>query len=455
MSFYYQSGQGMNLLARAAAVKVPVAGGTLDTNFGLANLYDGMPSAYAKWAVAAADSPVDWDMNLLPNGDGEDSDFSAWTVFQDTGAATLAQLATDPYSGTNSIRIQLSGVANGAHSAGGRAIVRLRAGEKARLYHAGWIATGTNVKVYLQNLETGLWLTSAGAWSTSQAVATHTTAAWTDGYVTFTMPGVETGGGTWQRLQVTLEGNVAAGTAIDAKVEVVLVPGWDTIALFGHTFGPAMPLGFAYQALTGNNPGGSLAAETNVADWLKPTAATSDPIPADEWNQAAVVNKAQTTRYERWIRFYVTRTSVVPPTVQAGELILCQAETLERRPGLQVSGRRSATGQITLESGAGNPWVYNRTPLQRGKITLRWASESRSDMRYNALERAARYLFLERTQAGAFPVLVWPYSVDARAVYYGKPGNELGLEHDPPLRSWEVEVQDYPIPGLHHTLSPS
>ncbi len=455
MSFLYQSGEGLNLLARAAAVKAPtLSGGTIDSAFPISGLYDGRPSVFARYSVVAANHTVTFDLNLLQGGDGEVALDSAWTAYSDTGTPTISQYATAPYGGNNSIRIQLT-AASGAHYAGVRRDIYFRAAEKLRLYHAGIVAAGTNVKVTIQNLETGLYLTSAGTWSgTPQAAATHTTGSWTDGYIALTVPDAEIGGGLWQRLRVSLEGTVAAGTDIDVRVEAKIVPGWDTVVVAGHTFTPAVPLGFEYQALSGNDPGDAWSSGSNVADWLKTVATNSDPIPATEWDQQAVWNKAQTTRYERWVRFYLTRASY-NPSCAVGEILLAQAEVLPvEYVDMLVSLGQEATGQVSEESGAGDPWVYNRTPVTRRRLTLRYFTASDPDTGDDAGERAARRLFLERPMGGRWPCLVIPYDFDRRLVIYGRAKEALTSEYDKNenKRRFEVEVVEYPIPGLHHTL---
>lgn len=453
MSFLYQSGEGLNLLARAAAVKTPTTGGgTIDSAFPISGLYDGRPSVYAKYSVVAANQTVTFDLNLLQGGDGEQALDSSWTPYSDTGTPTISQSATSPYAGSNSIRIQLT-AASAWHCAGTWRDVYFRAGEKLRLYHAGIVAAGTNVKVIVKNLEMGLYLTSAGAWSgTPQAAATHTGASWTDGYLTFAVPDAETGGGLWQRLRISLEGTVASGTDVDVRVEAKIVPGWDTIVVLGHTMTPFVPLGFAYQALSGNNPADAFSSLSDVGSWLKATdGAPYNPIPPTEWDQQAVWNKAQATRYERWVRFYLTRASI-NPTCAVGELLLLQGETLPRNPRLQLGESHQPTGQLRASSGAGDQWIYNRTPVVARKITLRYESGSPMATGVDAAERAARMLHVTRTCGGRWPTLVIPFEHDPRAVFYGHFSGEFAPAHEPPMRSYEVTIEELPIPGLHHTL---
>ncbi len=454
MSFFYQSGEGLNLLARAAAVKPPtLTNGTIDPAFPISGLYDGRPSVYAKYSVLAANQLVTFDLNLLQGGDGEVALDSGWANYSDTGTPTISQSADTPYSGSNSILIQLT-AASGAHYAGTVRSIYFRAGEKLRLYHAGKVIAGTNVAIIVQNLETGLYLTNAGAWQVAFAAATHVTAAWTDGYVTFVVPDAETGGGLWQRLRISFHATVASGTTIDVRAEAKIVPGWDTVILAGHTMTPAVPLGFEYQALSGNDPKDAWTAATNVTDWLKTPQDVASPIPATEWDQQTVWNKAQATRYERWVRFYLTRAGY-NPSCAIGELLLVQAETLPTLyVDMLVSLVQEGFGQISEESGAGDPWVYNRTPVQRRRLTLRYFTRSDPDTGDDLVERAARRLLLERPMAGRWPCLVIPYNFDRRLAFYGRAKESLTSEYDKveSRRRLEVEIQEYPIPGLHHTL---
>lgn len=438
MSFYYQSGEGLNLLARAAAVKAPTTNATFDANFPIGALYDGRPSVYAKLGTLAAFRSVTFDLNLLQGGDAEVDFDSSWVSYSSTGTPTITRDPTLPCSGTYSHRIQLT-VASGNHYAGKCRFLRFRAGEKLRLYHAGGGAVGTSVSILVYHIETGAYIASA----------THNIGNWTGGYVDFVMPSAEAGGGLWQRVQVFLQGNVTGGTTIDVGVEAKIVSGWDTVVMLGHTMTPAVGLLVAYQALTGNDPEDAWVADS-YPTWLKTV--VSGSIPDDEWDQQAVWNKSTTTRYERWVRFYLTR-AAWNPTCAVGELILCQAETLARAPRLQVSDAYEGTGQIRHESGAGDPWTYNRTAVPRHRITLRYQTADDPMPGPSADERAIRRMFSGRTHSGLYPVLVIPYGThDSRAVIYGQTQSVFGVEHLPPERMMEVEILEYPIPGLHPGL---
>jgi len=440
MTWYYQSGEGLNLLARAAAVATPVATlGTIDTNYPLANLPNGRPTSYVRYSTVADGEYVTFDLNLLAGGDGEAYPLTGWTAT----VGTIESSSTQTYGsgGSRSVRVY-NATAPTAYKD-----VRMRAGESFRVYYAAWGATGT-ATARVTNLATGLDLTTAPAWGSGTLVSTAA-AAWSSGYVTYTMPTAESGGGLWQTLRVTLAVSGAAG---DGYFEVKIVPGWDTVAMLGHTNSPINPLRFSYAALTGNDPRDVYGGAANVSDWTKTVPAAAEVFAADEYNEASLWNKATATRYERWVRF--TLTQGVPLTSAVGELILCQAETLPRTPRLQVSDGYEATGQIRQDSGAGDPWTYNRTPVPRHRITLRYQTADEAAMPGPSVdERAIRRMFSGRTHSGLWPVLVIPYgSHDSRAVIYGQPQSVFGVEHMPPERLMEVEILEYPIPGLQPGL---
>jgi hypothetical protein len=457
--WYYQSGEGLNLLARAAAVKVPsIIAGTIDPQFPVANLYDGRPSKYTRWSTVGAWAGVAFDLNLLAGGDGEDATaLATWTVTQDYGTGSVTQNASGPYSGTYSIRLYNSGMPAGAHWVNAAKELRFRAGEKLRVYHAGLkVTSNTTVVLTLQNLETGYYLQPDGSWNTFAGFAAHVGSNYTDGYIDFAIPGFESGGAAWQRLRLIISAGTSSGTSIDTRAEVKIVPGWDTIVALGHTFTP-IPAGnlvFAYQTLSGNNPGDTFSGSTDYPPaWLKTTNGVAYPFPDGELYQAGVWNKALLTRYERWVAFYVSQAGgPVAPTTQLGELILCQAETLPRRPRLQLTVAPEAAGQIRVESGAGDLWAYNRTPIPRNKLTLRYQTTSRMDTGDDAAARAARYLHVLRTHGGAKPTLVLPYTHDQGLVVYGHAATSISIDHQPPERNFEVEITDLPIPGLHHGI---
>lgn len=454
MSFLYQSGEGLNLLARAAAVKAPTCSPAEDDGYPLSHLFDGRPSHFFRHGTFATDGYVEVDMNLVPNGDGEDATIPAAYVLAGTGV-TLAQTASSPYSGSGSLQLQGDGAISAAVT------LRLRAGEKARVYHALRSECAHDLVLKVQNLETGLYLDDAGAWQSSPAttVADRSLASWGDGYVDFTMPDVEAAASFWQRLRLTVA--TADGTAAhDFRFELKVVVGWDLLVWLGHTGRPLVRRpGLEYLALSGNDPGDAWTAGSSTGlDWLKATPSTADPFPDAELFQQSLWNRLQTTRYERWIRLYTTRGSDEADPGAAGEIVLCQAETL---PGTsvrpQVTAAFEATGQISMESGAGDPWVYNRTPVPRTRLELHYATPSDLDTADDAYERAARFVLLERPMAGVWPVVVVPYEFDRRMVVYGKAKESMITQYDREQRTrgFDVTVQAYPIPGLHPGLAAS
>jgi hypothetical protein len=440
VSFYYQSGEGFNLLQRAASVKALTTSGTIDANYPLANLYSGRPSQYAKWTPAANINVVA-DLNLVPNGDGESATIPAGWV---ATVGSIVQTTSTPYSGSGSLRVY------NATAPTAYCDVRMRAGEKFRVYYAAKSTTGT-VSVKLTDLDTGLDLSTGAAWAAGQTLVSTASTSWTSGYVTATIPTAEAGGALWQRCRVTLAVTGAAG---DGAFEVKIIPGWDTVVLLGHTCGVSVPLGLDYQALSSNDPGDSFSSASYVSDWLKTVSTNSDPIPVAEYCQPAAWNKATATRYERWVRPYITRTDY-NPTTAVGELILCQAETLPRGASLNVTDTHEAQGQIRYETGAGDLWAYNRTPYPRRKILLRYQTADSPAMPGPSPDEATiRRFFIERTHGGRWPILVIPYGThDSSTVIYGHATNVMTIEHMPPLRSLEVEVVGLPIPGLAPGLS--
>ena len=66
--------------------------------------------------------------------------------------------------------------------------------------------------------------------------------------------------------------------------------------------------------------------------------------------------------------------------------------------------------------------------------------------------RAAEMLHLTRTHGGRWPSLVIPYEHNPRAVFYGHFAGDLVVDHQPPMRTYEVTIQELPIPGLHHSI---
>jgi hypothetical protein len=48
--------------------------------------------------------------------------------------------------------------------------------------------------------------------------------------------------------------------------------------------------------------------------------------------------------------------------------------------------------------------------------------------------------------------LLIPYEHDLRDIFYGHFTGEFAPGHGPPMRTYEVTIEELPIPGLHHTL---
>ena len=439
MSFYYQSGEGLNLLARAAAVNTPVATvGTIDANFPLANLYDGRPSAYTRYSTIADGEYITWDLNLVAAGDGETDPVAAGWV---ATVGTIESSATQTYGtgGTKSLRVY------NATAPTAQKNVRMRAGESFRVYYAAWGATGT-ASVRVTNLSTGLDLTTAPAWGSGTLVSTAA-AAWSSGYVTYTMPSAEAGGGLWQTLLVTLAVSGAVGNGF---FEVKIVPGWDTVVMLGHTNTPTNPVRFSYAGLSTNDPRDSYGGGANVSDWVKTVPATAEAFAGDEYNEGGLWNKAAATRYERWVRFTITQGIPAYGLSAIGELILCQAETLTSPlyANLQVADEFSLPGQVRMESGAGDVWAYNRVLVPGKKVSVTFRSYSPPATGNDAVYRAVRSMFVDRTQGGAYPALLLPFEHDHRMVIYGSPVASFTATHELSRRSYTVEIVDWPVPNL-------
>jgi hypothetical protein len=463
VSFYYQSGEGFNLLARAAAVNTPaLASATADTNYPVANAYDGRPSHFAKIASLSGDPSLTFDLNLIYNGDAAGSTFTGWTGPTVTsGSGTLTQYSSSPYSGANSCRMNLTGGSAGANTIAASYPLRLRAGEKARLYYAGWIITGTNVKFWLVNQDNATTLTSGGAFSGWAAAVTVTSTSWTSGYIDFTVPDAETGGGLWQRITLYVEANVTSGTTIDAKFEVKLVPGWDTVVVAGHSSSVSAREKLSYQALSANDPGDSFSSGTSPDSstaYVKAagTAGQSYIFPATEYNEPVLWNKLSTTRYERWVRFTLfsdVSAWTALPMYGIGELILCQAETLPINPRIQFSLAYGMTGQTRVDTGSGDQWVYNRAAIPQRRMTLRYATQSSKTTGADSSFRTISRHHIERTHGGAHYSLVIPYEHDSRMAIYGRMSGTLSLEHVPGQRTFEVEILESPMPSVSHLLA--
>jgi len=229
------AGELANLLARASSVTSTSAA----TNYPLANAYDGRASEEFRFASAAVDSNITADLNLITNGDFETSTLSGW-IDRSLGSGNLGdeELST-VHAGAKAMKLVLAtaGANNWAMRTWDKEV---RAGE--RLTVSAWLRGNGTVysRLRVLNLQTGKYLTSAGAWSTVQDVGARQPATYAQTSVTFTVETFAQCLGPTATLRVICLATEASNTGTVYADDVYLWPSWRLASAHGHNVGPCV-----------------------------------------------------------------------------------------------------------------------------------------------------------------------------------------------------------------------
>lgn len=315
MSMLYAAGQHANLLTRAASVTLSPGA---DALFPAANLYDGRLSRPFKFSSNAANPSVTWDGNAV------------------SGASPQTIVA--------------------------------RAGERRRIKVAG------TANVSVQNLSTGKYLTSGGAWQTSSTNCL--TAA---GELSYTVESMT----LCQAATVNLKITWSASTVTDW-------PRWNATIVFGHNLDPGLTVEQR-----------SDSAAFAGAGTLDVTGAILQP----GWY--TYLAGGTTNRYGR-LAFTGTNQS----TGWISEVMPCWLETATDAPdvGLEV---RYMEPQVRNSTPWGEDYVYPLAPRPRRVVQMKFNQLATT----GAIE--TRQEMVLRGRGGAYPMVVIPVATESD-VFFGR-----------------------------------
>lgn len=384
MALYLLYGEGYNALARMATAATPESAAT---KYPIANLYDGIPNKPFIFNTAGGSGYIDFDLNQIVNGEFGTA-FSGGlpgTGWGTSGATLTRVSSTMQVTGT-------FGVDYGYYDlivpSGQLASLTITANPPAS-------GVGGSAVVQVQNLTTGSWLTSAGAWQTATASYISTTLSDTTPVTNAKSVTIESYAVSLSDL-VTLRFYFYAGssdTPAHCTYDNVLY--WPDISFFsvhGHNLG-----GVGLNALvltSGATSPGTTTTRATIA-LAKPT-------------MFAVFTRGQD-------RHWRIALAADPPSSAAwfGEMVLSYSQTATRR---QNYGQDYALidPQDRTQTDIGPLQAFIRTSAGRRQVSLQFRLND------TATDYAQWKEILERSRNGAFPLVVVVESGDTSTAIMGR-----------------------------------
>jgi hypothetical protein len=321
VALLYAAGQYLNLLERALSVTMSPAA---DALFPVANLWDGRPTRPGKHGSNGANPTITADL----------------AAFTPAGPATYN--------------------------------VTARAGERRRLNSSG------TTSITLQNLATGKYLTSTGAWQVGSVACMSA-----PGDLNYQVESIT----LCQAPSVTLKIVVTSGTTVGDW------PACNAVVVFGHNLDPGLTV--EMRSSTDNFSGSNVLEVTGTI--RQPSFMLLDSTPS----------------YNRYVRLALTGTNTSTPWY--GEVCPCYLETAVTTLGVDHDVQREEA-QIRNEGSFGDAQVYllSTAPRRVAKFAFNVDSER---------EREVREELVWRSRGGAYPAIMVPTSSDAEPlVLFGRFG---------------------------------
>jgi hypothetical protein len=218
----------MNLTLAASGL---TALGTPDTQFGVINIADNLPSKAARWSSNAGGEGFTFDARLMLNGDFE-------TVFVGghpaagwaSNGATATRETTAGLFQTGAAALRVAGIGNLAEYYD----IVCTPGDKLQFKAGGRkvSAGGSNAEVRVQNLATGSYLTAGGAW---QAGVTGIFSTAGTAYVNATVVAQVESFAACQTTDVVIRVQFMSGGVGTDNVydDAQVVPGIDSVSVIG------------------------------------------------------------------------------------------------------------------------------------------------------------------------------------------------------------------------------
>jgi hypothetical protein len=400
--FKVLSGRLMNLVGRGAQYGSTgqyglISSPATDAAYPLANLFDGRPASPMKFASTATGATITFPNNLVANGDFEQGT-TGWagvtaTLSSEIGGGYL-------YKGAKYLKIVTSAI-NGY----GYKDATVRAGEYIQLRAAAASDGANSASVRVRCLETARDLKSDGTWDVLGTNTMTKTGATMTAFtpVTFQVPSFAELGQAEATLRVHLIGSANAMTLYFD--EVLLVPGFNFLGIFGHGF-PASS--------------GFYVGDSGANYWHSPS--STAPLVGTAANAAGVRQSASalagSMQYDPFPCVFFApagglSTLTTPKVPWVGEIVVGQASDLSRNPDYPFTIEHRAPN-VRYATAAGSQWALPRgaSPLRR--VTMSVAYHSDAD--YQA-DRDAIY---GMSLGGAYPLILIPTETDASEAIYGR-----------------------------------
>ena len=271
--------------------------------------------------------------------------------------------------------------------------IEVRAGERLTIA-ASLLGDGTNAaKLLIENLETGLWLSSAAAWQAARtACLSRTAATWDRSELAFTVEAIQTVGKPLATLRLWLAGD---GSTVYFD-DVTLVPQANLLSLHGHTL-----------------RGGSTIKVVGYTRRLP------EGIPMSGFGSDATLTLAQPSCYAaptatawRYVRLIATSGRDAEAPV-LGELVVARTETLAQRP---MTARTTAwvrehqQAQVRMISLGGDIYATLAQDEDRRVLRVPWVFFTAAG--YSDFARLIR----DRARGGTQPVLLVPTDAEAMII---------------------------------------
>ena len=357
---------------------------TPSTLFPLSRVADGRPSQMFIFPVVAADDFVQVDTSQVLNGDledwdaGEPVDFT--TVLSGTGAVTEETTAGKVFGGTGSGARLTNGASGNVEVY--QDIVVL-AGEPIQVHARGLTDDAAEpATLEVQNLQTGNYLTSGGAWQVAAAdvlsiTATSLTLAEVEANVEAFV--VTRAHSVTLRLRMHMDG--AAATKEHNWDDVLILPGVNFASVHGHNLDPKIV------AELHSDDAADFSGLTDHGDF-------TIAVPTFFMKLPALV-------YTRYWRFVFTGTqSTATGSTELGLLFLTNVTTLQRSPrhaGLVLAEELSQEEAATRLSG--EQWRTKYAKFRRRFAELKFRQTQGMQIQF-------RDEILKRTNDGVDPMIL-------------------------------------------------
>lgn len=297
---------------------------------------------------------VGCSLNLVPNGDMEQVDSAGAPTGWNYNNATLTRDTTKT-GGSYGMKL----VAGGTDAHAWKEVA-VRAGEVMTVYASLYGTGSQEAQLQVANMVTGNYLNSSGTWQAgATTVGVNSAASWVDESQEFT---VETVAGV-SVMKLVIRLVAAASTGTYYFDEVLLVPKWDFVGIFGADVGTADNISIVIDKQASYWHGGAqselidlTAEEFDMGNlYALESSSYSDPFPLVEFNNS--------------VSYFGNELSV-------GEIFIGKSVTL---PGLAYHPKvEFLEDQIRLAS-RGATYVHRDAARPRRRISMRFPLTSDAD----------------------------------------------------------------------------